>query len=130
MTQGKPRPRFDDARMELLMGRLLQAGVLFASATVFVGGMLYLHARGEARVSYTHFSSEPKTLRLIGDLAHGVGHGDPASLIQLGVLILIATPVARVMLAAVAFALERDRLYLAISLTVLVILLVGLFRIA
>ena len=40
-------------------------------------------------------------------------------LIQLGLLLLIATPVLRVVIAAVAFALQRDRLYVAVSLIVL-----------
>ena len=126
----KAKPRFDDARMELLMGGLLRSGVLLASAVVLLGGVLYLRAHGKIVVSYNRFSSEPESLRQMHDLARGIGHGDPASIIQVGILILIATPVARVILAAVAFAIEHDRLYLAISLTVLAVLLVGLFRVA
>ena len=125
-----PRHAFDDARMEALMGRLLQSGVLLASAVVLVGGILYLHAAPAVRPSYRHFASEPGHLRQPLELMGGVGHGDPAAVIQLGVLLLIATPVARVVLAAVAFALERDRLYLAVSLVVLAVLLLGLFRTA
>lgn len=52
--------------------------------------------------------------------------GDPAALIQLGVLLLIATPVARVVFAVVGFALERDRLYVAVSVAVLAILAASL----
>src|SRR6185437_14060966 len=36
--------KFDDRRMEVMMGRLLQAGVLLASAVVLVGGILFVHA--------------------------------------------------------------------------------------
>jgi uncharacterized membrane protein len=116
--------------METLMGRLLQAGVLLASAVVLVGGGLYLHARRDAPVSYRKFQSEPAQLRHIHELIHGIAHADPASIIQLGILILIATPVARVVLAVAAFALEHDRLYVAVSLTVLGVLILGLFNIA
>lgn len=123
------RHAFDDARMEALMGRLLQGGVLLASAVVLLGGILFLHAAPGARADYRHFAGEPGRLRHPLELLHGVTHGEPAAIIQLGVLLLIATPVARVLLAAVAFALERDRLYLAISLIVLAVLLLGLFRI-
>jgi len=56
-----------------------------------------------------------------------IGQGDPAAIIQVGVLLLIATPVARVVFAAVAFTMQRDRLYVGISVAVLTILLVGLF---
>jgi uncharacterized membrane protein len=51
-------------------------------------------------------------------------------LIQLGLLLLIATPVARVAVAIVGFALERDRLYTVISLIVLLILLASLIHAA
>lgn len=51
----------------------------------------------------------------------------PIAIAQAGLLVLIATPVARVMTSVVAFALERDRLYSAITLAVLTILLVSLF---
>lgn len=124
-----PKAVFDDARMDVLIGRLLHVGVLLASAIVFVGGVLYLRAHGSSPVNYRQFRSEPEQLRQIHDLARGVVRGDPASLIQLGVLILIATPVARVVFASVAFAVERDWLYVMIGLAVLCILLAGLFRI-
>lgn len=121
---------FNDERMEAIMGRLLQVGVLLASATVLVGGVLYLRERASIPVSYRTFSGEAGALRHIAQLGHGIAHGDPASIIQLGVLLLIGTPIARVIFAAIAFAIERDRLYLAISLGVLTVLLVSLLHIS
>ena len=47
---------------------------------------------------------------------------------QFGLLLLIATPVARVAMAVVGFALERDRLYVVVSLIVLTVLLLSLTR--
>lgn len=125
-----PRPVLSDASMDAGMGRLLQVGVLLASGTVLVGGVLYLRANGGQRASYRSFTSEPASLREPAALMHGLGHGDPAAVIQLGVLLLIATPVARVIFAVVSFALERDRLYVWISVAVLIILLLGLFNLA
>jgi len=61
-------------------------------------------------------------------MGHGLATGDPATIIQLGVLLLIATPVARVAFALVAFAIERDKLYVTVSLTVLVVLLISFFH--
>ena len=51
----------------------------------------------------------------------------PMAIAQAGLLVLVATPVARVMTSVVAFALERDRLYAAITVVVLSILLLSLF---
>ena len=119
---------FGDAQMETIMGRLLQAGVLLASFVVLIGGVLYVRAHHATDPSYKTFASEPSTLRNLSDLARGIAHGDPAVIIQLGVLLLIATPIARVAFAAVAFAIERDKLYVAVSLLVLAVLLFGFFN--
>lgn len=100
---------------------------MLASATVLTGGAIFLYVNGAARANYRTFRSEPAQLRQPLHLIHAIAHGDPAAIIQLGILLLIATPVARVAFAAVAFTLQRDRLYLGISLFVLAILLVGLF---
>ncbi len=116
--------------MDALMGRLLQAGVLLASAIVVVGGVVYLRRHGADVPSYRNFTSEPGSLRQPGQLLHALVHGDSAAIIQLGILFLIATPVARVVFAAVAFAVQRDRLYTAISVLVLVILALGLLNLA
>jgi uncharacterized membrane protein len=52
--------------------------------------------------------------------------GDSRALIQLGLLLLIATPVARVLFAAFAFLLEKDWLYVAVSLIVFTVLMYSL----
>ena len=120
--------RFGDDQMETIMGRLLQVGVLLASSVVLVGGVLYVRAHHATAPNYRTFSSEPAKLRKLGDLVHGIAVGDPAAVIQFGVLLLIATPMARVAFALVAFAIERDKLYVAVSVTVLAVLLFGFFH--
>ncbi len=107
------------------MGRLLQVGVLLASFVVLVGGVLYMRAHAGSWPDYHTFKNEPENLRQIAGVGRGVVAGDPASMIMLGVLLLIATPVARVAFAVVAFAMERDKLYVAVSLLVLTVLLFG-----
>jgi uncharacterized membrane protein len=52
---------------------------------------------------------------------------EPLAITQLGLLALLATPVVRVAASVVGFALERDRLYMTITLAVLVILLTSIF---
>jgi uncharacterized membrane protein len=119
---------FDDHRMEVIMGRLLQTGVLLASAVVLFGGLLYLHAHTGNPVDYRTFRSEPANLRHPAELLRLVATGNGAAIVQLGLLLLIATPIARVVFAVVGFAIERDRLYAAISLLVLAVLMFGLFH--
>jgi uncharacterized membrane protein len=119
-----------DHRIEAMMGRLLQVGVLIASAVVLVGGLLYLRAHSGVAKDYRTFASEPNSLRHPVELFRLLMTGDPAAVVQLGVLLLIATPIARVVFAAIGFAVERDRLYVAISVAVLAVLIFGLLHVA
>jgi len=119
---------FNDARMESIMGRLLQVGVLLAATVVLVGGVMYLFAHAGAAANYRVFAARPVALRHPAALLNGIARGDASAIIELGILLLVATPICRVIFAVIAFALERDRLYVAISLTVLAVLLFGMLR--
>lgn len=121
--------RVTDKNLELAIGRTLQTGVLLAAAVVLVGGILYLlHASGP-RPDYRHFHGVAAELRTPSSIWHGMLHGDPENMIQFGLLLLVATPVIRVILAAVGFLMERDWLYFWVSATVLAVLLYSLSHI-
>ena len=77
-------------------------------------------------MSYHTFRGEPEGLRTVGGVIGGVARGDSISIIQLGVLLLIATPIARVLFSVLGFARERDWMYVACSTLVLALLLYGL----
>ena len=126
MNPRNPKFEFDDQRMDTIMGRLLQVGVLLASAVALAGGAFYIPAHLGTTVDYRTFAGEPSGLRTPQGLWHLLLRGNSAAIIQAGVVLLIATPVARVIFAVVGFALERDRLYVAVSLTVLAVLMASL----
>ncbi len=115
-----------DRRLELILSRLLQAGVLVSAAVVLAGGLAYLVQHGGASPAFGVFRGEPPELSHAGGIARGALALDPRAVIQLGLLLLIATPVARVLFSLVGFALQRDRLYTAATLIVLAILVYGL----
>jgi uncharacterized membrane protein len=119
-----------DQKLEIAIGRMLQTGVLIAAAVVLVGGMLYLHQAPGPRPDYSHFTGVAEALRSTVGIVSSAMHGDAQSIIQLGLLLLIATPIARVILAAVGFLLERDRLYFWVSLIVLAVLLYSLLHVS
>lgn len=119
---------FGDRQMDAIMGRLLEVGVLLASSVVLVGGVLYLRLHHASAPSYRHFTSDAASLLRPSAMLHAIKQEDPAAIIQLGILLLIATPIARVIFAAIAFAIERDRLYVIISLIILCVLLYGFFQ--
>jgi uncharacterized membrane protein len=118
---------FNDQRIEIIIGTLLRTGVLLSASVVLLGGILYLLHNGHNVTSYTTFHGEPEGLKSITDIVHGAVELDPRAIIQLGLLLLIATPVARVVFSAIAFAIERDFMYVVITLIVLGILLYSLF---
>ncbi|HEV2687185.1 MAG TPA: DUF1634 domain-containing protein [Bryobacteraceae bacterium] len=115
-----------DARIELLLGSLLRAGVLLAAAVVFLGAIVYLASHGSEQRDYRTFQQQDQDLRGIAGVMRGAGSFDGAAIIQLGLLLLIATPILRVATSAYAFARQRDRRYVVITLVVLGILSYGL----
>jgi uncharacterized membrane protein len=114
--------------MEMIMGRLLQAGVLLAAAVVTTGGVMYVLGHPGARGDYSVFVAKPVEVRHLAMLLGSVRQGNAEAIIDLGILLLIATPIFRVLFAVVAFSAERDRLYIAVSITVLAVLLFGMLR--
>jgi uncharacterized membrane protein len=109
-----------------MIGRLLQAGVLLSAAAVLVGGIVFLARHGDSHPAYRVFRGEPYSYRRISGILRGVLSGSGRSMVQLGLLFLIATPVARVVLSVYAFVRERDHLYVIVTLMVLALLLYSL----
>jgi uncharacterized membrane protein len=120
----QPQP-WRDRRIEIILGNLLRTGVLVSAAVVLVGASIYLSHHAHDHADYRVFRGEPSEYRTIRGVIQNliVGRGRGQGLIQLGLLLLIATPIARVAFSVVGFAIERDRLYVAFTLIVLAILL-------
>ncbi|HUB50841.1 MAG TPA: DUF1634 domain-containing protein [Terracidiphilus sp.] len=116
----------DDRRLESIIGQLLRAGVLVAAATVLIGGALYLAGHHAEPASYHTFHAAGSNIRSLSGIAIGVAHGDSVAIMQLGLLLLVLTPIARVVTAVVGFLLERDLMYAVISAIVLAILMFSL----
>ncbi len=118
----------DDRRLETIIGQLLRSGVLLAAATVFAGGVFYLIQHHADKVNYHTFAAGAPITRSVSGILQAVAHGESTAIIQMGLLLLILTPIARVGIAIVGFLLERDRLYAVVSLIVLLILAFSLFH--
>ncbi|HEY6303734.1 MAG TPA: DUF1634 domain-containing protein [Terriglobales bacterium] len=121
----KPQP-WRDRRLEIILGNLLRTGVLLSAAVVLAGACVYLYRHAHERADYRVFLGEPSEFRTIPGVIRSVMNGRGRGLIQLGLLFLIATPIARVAFSIVGFAIERDRMYVAFTLIVLAILLYSL----
>jgi uncharacterized membrane protein len=122
-----PIKHLDDERVEMMIANLLRAGVLIAALVVIAGAVPYLGMHPRAHVSYRTFHGEPEELKTVHGVFAYAFSGHARGVIQLGLLLLIATPIARVLFSAVAFAIQEDRMYVAFTLIVLAVLLYSLF---
>jgi uncharacterized membrane protein len=115
-------------RMNSIIGNVLRFGVIISAAVVILGIVrLALLSGSVDTASYLVYNSGavphgtfPTSLSA---LLSGLGSFDPTSLIELGVIILIATPVSRVAISVFLFAAEKDKLYIMVTAVVLVLLL-------
>lgn len=116
-----------DQRIEIVLAQLLRTGVLASALLVLAGAVPYVGNHARARVDYHTFHAQPEQLRSVHGVFDNALQGQPTGIIQLGLLLLIATPIARVIFSVFAFALEGDRMYVAFTLIVLTVLLYSLF---
>jgi uncharacterized membrane protein len=117
-----------DQRLDQALGQLLRGGVVLAAGVVLVGGVIYLAGHWRDATDFRSFHEEAAGLRHpLGIVREATALHVPG-IIQLGLLLLIATPVARVVFTVFAFAKQRDRTYVVITLIVLSLLLYSLFR--
>ncbi len=115
-----------DQRMENIIGNLLRSGVALAAGLVVVGAAAFLARHGGEVPSWHVFRGEPSDLSSVGGVLRGAATLRGREIIQLGLLVLIATPVARVAFAVFGFANEGDRKYVVVTLIVLSLLLCSL----
>lgn len=122
----KPAGSLRGERMEIILSNLLRGGVVLAFCVVLIGGLIYLVHHGHSAPHYHTFRGEPADLRSMGGILEEAFRLTGRGIIQFGILLLIATPVARVAVSVVAFVLQRDRTYVVVTLIVLSLLLYSL----
>ena len=114
--------KFKDTDMQLLLGRVLRLGMIVSIAIVFVGGIVFLYRHGHSIPNYKEFKGIPPFLQNMGSLFNSAFSLHGQAIIQLGIILLIATPILRVVFSTIGFVLEKDYLYTGISLLVLLII--------
>ena len=115
-----------DKDVQVILGTLLRVGVISSMTVVFIGGIVYLLSNHSNLVNYREFDAGKSGMSSIISVYRGVLAGEGMAIIQFGTLLLIFTPVARVVFSVFSFLIERDYLYVAIALLVLVVILISL----
>lgn len=118
--------------VELYIGKLLRYGVMISCAITLFGGIIYLFQQNGSMPDYTPtasndtFTGVAVYLRELSTILPRALSLDGAAIIQVGVLVLIATPVLRVAFSAIAFLIEKDYMYVVITLIVLAIIIANM----
>jgi uncharacterized membrane protein len=114
--------RFKDTDMQVVIGWVLRIGVILSICIVFFGGIIYLYRHGQSIADYRVFKGIPDFVRTGSGILNGILTLRGRAIIQAGIVLLIATPIIRVVFSAIGFILEKDYLYTCITLLVLLII--------
>lgn len=117
---------FADKDIQVILGTLLRTGVIASMTIVFIGAVIYLSVYAGQKVDYHHFSPSKTPYSSILAIFHGMSALDSKAIIQFGTLLLIFTPVTRIVFSIFSFLIERDYLYVLIGLFVLCVILISL----
>lgn len=120
-----------DEEIQKRLSEVMLIGVLISAAVIALGVVWFLAFHAGTRAGDHLFTGEPKYFENPASMVRraldfGV-FGERRSLIMIGIVLLLINPVVRVAFAALGFAWQKDRLFAAISLFVLAVLLFSFF---
>ncbi|MDB5009003.1 MAG: hypothetical protein JWP45_3396 [Mucilaginibacter sp.] len=120
--------KFKDTDIQTLIGLVLRIGIITSVSIVFIGGVFYLYRHGLTIEDYRVFKGIPDFVQHPESLIKGFFDLKGQAIIQTGIILLIATPILRVIFSAIGFVLEKDYMYVGISLLVLFIIFMSLLN--
>lgn len=113
---------FRDRDMQVVIGWVLRLGVIISMCIVFFGGVIYLYRHGREVADHHTFVGVPEFIRTFDGIFKNAFALRGQAIIQMGIALLIATPILRIIFSTIGFALEKDKLYMFVSLLVLAII--------
>jgi uncharacterized membrane protein len=116
-----------DKDVQLILGNLLRVGVLVSTGVVILGGILFLSKHHYASISLQKFEPKEAKFASVAAILSGLRHLDGLAIIQFGVLLLIFTPIARVVFSIFSFLMEKDYQYVLIGIIVLCVIITSLY---
>lgn len=124
----------EGTRVKVVIAVVLRYGVIAAFAIVAIGSaLMFLEGGtgfGPLGTAEALFGSRDRSLIGLGPLVQSLGAGKPYAIIDLGLIVLLATPVARVAISVLLFAEEKRYAFVAITAAVLAILVLSMFVVA
>jgi uncharacterized membrane protein len=114
--------KFKDTDIQVIIGWILRAGIVISMTVVLIGGLIYLYRHGNTIADYRTFNGIPDFIKTPSGIINGVITFRGRAIIQAGIIMLIATPIIRVLFSAIGFLFEKDYKYTFITLVVLLII--------
>ncbi|MEN2401148.1 DUF1634 domain-containing protein [Flavobacterium sp. MC2016-06] len=119
--------KFGEKDFQTIIGNLLRYGVWTSLSVAFIGGIVYLMHSGSQIEDYSVFKENDRNIfEVISTVYHGALQGNGEYLIFVGIIFLFLTPVLRVLLSLFSFLLEKDYLYVGITLIVIMIIITSI----
>lgn len=118
---------FADKEVQLILGTLLRVGIIISTTIIFIGAVFFLFTNFDQKVNFNKFKQENSSLSSIANIIKGLKDLEGLAIIQFGILLLIFTPIARVVFSIFGFLIEKDYQYVLIGLIVLIIIITSLY---
>lgn len=119
--------KFGEKDFQTIIGNLLRYGVWISLSVAFIGGIVYLMHHGNDIEDYSVFKENDRNIfEVVGTVIKGVFSGSGEYLIFFGIILLFLTPVFRVLLSLFSFLIEKDYLYVVITLIVILIIITSI----
>ncbi|MCS4237619.1 putative membrane protein [Myroides gitamensis] len=118
--------KFTDNQLQSIIGNVLRYGVLSALTVTLLGGIILLAKDSQQVVSFSTFVEKDQNLFVVfKTIFQGVKDWNGESIIFLGILLLFLTPALRLLLSLFSFILEKDAMYVVITLIVIAVIILS-----
>jgi uncharacterized membrane protein len=113
--------------LQNVIGNFLRMGVILSVVIVAIGGIFFLIRHANEKVTFGVFKANQSQYTSIEQILDGLLVLDSLAVVQLGVLVLIFIPIIRVILAIYSFLVQKDYLFVAIGIIILLIITCSLY---
>ncbi|MCS3532741.1 DUF1634 domain-containing protein [Chryseobacterium sp. JUb7] len=121
------KKNFTDVDLNRSVGNLLRLGVILSVATSLIGFIKLFLEGFKMPKKYTSLNMGTSSEKVWGQFWDSLCKGEGMAIIQLGILLLIFTPLMRIIFALIGYLKEKDYVYVVISSIVLAIMAVSFF---
>lgn len=115
-----------DRKIDLAISNILRSGVTVSSVITVIGAGIYLWYHSKQIPHYCTFRPQPETLTTLKGILNSALQGHGEGIMQAGVVLLLFTPIIRVAFSILAFAKQKDWIYVVVSSIVMAVLMFSL----